>query len=179
MCKNRLEMSEKMLRKGNVYWITGLSGAGKTTIGKLLYEKIVSKNPIVFVDGDQLREIYGDGLGYNLEDRQKMAMRNARLCAMLSEQGLDVVCCTISMFHSVRRWNRENILNYKEIYLKVPTEVLMQRDQKNLYSSAESKDVMGIDLFFEEPTTSDVIINNSGELTPIEVLNHIVKKLSI
>ena len=47
-------------------------------------------------------------------------MRNARLCRLLAGQGFDVVCATISLFHEVQRWNRENIPNYREIYLRVP-----------------------------------------------------------
>ena len=96
-----------------VYWITGLSGAGKTTIGKKLYERLKEKNcNIVFLDGDILREVFGGDLGYSREERVKCAMRYARLCKMLVEQGLDVICCTISMFDSVREWNRKNIKGY-------------------------------------------------------------------
>ncbi len=54
---------------GMVYWITGLSGAGKTTIGKLLYEKIEENNPnTVFLDGDILRKVFGDDLGYSRKE---------------------------------------------------------------------------------------------------------------
>ena len=103
-----------------VYWITGLSGAGKTTIGKLFYEKLKTEHPnTVFLDGDMLRKVFGDDLGYTREERIKCAMRYSRLCAMLQEQGMHVVCCTISMFDCVRDWNRENINNYREIYIKV------------------------------------------------------------
>ena len=91
-----------------VYWITGLAGAGKTTIGKLLYEKIREKESnTVFLDGDILREVFGNDLGYSKEDRRKCAMRYSRLCAMLQRQGMNVICCTISMLDSVRDWNRE------------------------------------------------------------------------
>ena len=61
---------------GIVYWITGLSGAGKTTIGKLLYAKLKAKHGnTIFLDGDMLRKAFGDDLGYSEEDRRKCAMR--------------------------------------------------------------------------------------------------------
>ena len=97
---------------GTVYWITGLSGAGKTTIGSIFYEEL-KKNYIntVFLDGDTLRKVFGEDLGYTEKDRKKCAMRYARLCALLASQGIYVVCCTIFMYDSIREWNREN--NYQ------------------------------------------------------------------
>ena len=122
---------------GKVYWITGLSGAGKTTIGKIVYEELKKKYPnTVFLDGDTLREVFGGVFGYEEEDRRRCAMCYARLCAMLEKQDINVVCCTISMFHSVREWNREHIHNYREIYVKVSMEELVRRNQKGLYSAS-------------------------------------------
>ena len=118
-----------------VYWITGLSGAGKTTIGKIFYEKLRKKRPnTVFLDGDAMRKVFGDDLGYAREERIKCAMRYARLCDMLQKQEMNVVCCTISMFDCVRDWNREHIKGYREIFVKASMETLFQRDQKGLYS---------------------------------------------
>ncbi len=157
---------------GTVYWITGLSGAGKTTIGKLLYEKIRAKHPnTVFLDGDILRKVFGDDLGYSKEDRRKCAMRYSRLCAMLQEQNMNVICCTISMFDSVREWNREHIHSYKEIYVKVSMDTLQKRNQKGLYSGIteeRQKEVVGIHMDIEEPRCPDLILENDGEITPEE-----------
>lgn len=162
-------MTKGVRRMGTVYWITGLSGAGKTTIGKLLYEKIKEKNPnTVFLDGDTLRKVFGDDLGYSREERRKCAMRYSRLCAMLQEQEMNVICCTISMFDSVREWNRENIQNYKEIYVKASMDTLKKRDQKGLYSGMteeKQKEVVGIHLDIEEPKYPDLILENDGERT--------------
>ena len=79
-----------------VYWITGLSGAGKTTIGKIFFNKLKKNDPAtVFLDGDTLRQVFGDDLGYSETDRRKCAMRYSRLCKFLSEQGITIVICTI------------------------------------------------------------------------------------
>lgn len=154
---------------GTVYWITGLAGAGKTTIGKLLYEKIKRTEPnTVFLDGDTLREVFGNDLGYSKEDRWKCAMRYSKLCAMLQEQGMNVICCTISMFDSVREWNRQNISDYKEIYVKVSGDTLRARDQKGLYSGTteeKQREVVGIHMEIEEPKCPDLILlNDKGSI---------------
>ena len=170
--------------KGTVYWITGLSGAGKTTIGGMLYKELRDREKnVVFLDGDILREVYQD-TGYSITDRKKLAFQNGRLCRMLSDQGIDVVICVIAMFNECREWNRQNIENYKEIYLYVDMEELIKRDQKQLYSKALKKEVsnvMGIDIEFEEPQNPDIYVNNSGgkEGTPEEVLAKIVDELGI
>lgn len=151
-----------------VYWLTGLSGAGKTTIGRLWYEKLKADGkPAVLLDGDELRQVFGDDLGFTEIDRRKSAMRNARLCALLAMQGITVICCTISMFDSVREWNRSNIPDYFEVYIKVSLETLRRRDQKCLYSQAQA-DVAGIHVQVEEPKNPDLILENDGDRTPEE-----------
>ena len=115
------------MEKGTLYLFTGLSGAGKTTVGKLLYEKIRAEKPnVFFLDSDAGRVVFNDKCGYSREERLEGAYRNARVCKMLADQGIDVVCCTISMFDGVREWNREHIPGYCEIYLDVPMDVLRE-----------------------------------------------------
>jgi len=141
----------------SAYWITGLSGAGKTTIGRLWYEKLKKRGvPAVFLDGDELRQVFGDDLGFTETDRRKSAMRNARLCALLAKQGFTVVCCTISMFDSVRDWNRENIPGYFEVYIKASMDTLRRRDQKGLYSQCE-RDVAGIHVQVECQRQAEIV----------------------
>ena len=167
---------------GTTYWITGLSGAGKTTVGKCLYEYISkNKDNIILLDGDILREVYQDH-NYDDEGRIKLTYRNGRLCRMLNEQGIDVIICCIAMYDECRAWNRDNITNYKEIYLNVPIEELINRDQKSLYSRAlknEVDNVMGINMDYEAPKNPDIEINNSGENTPQKTLERIIRKLGI
>lgn len=160
-----------------LYWITGLSGSGKTTIGTLLYDYMKVKKSVVLLDGDTLREVFGGDLGYTAEDRLKSAMRNARLCRLLTSQGIDVVCCTISMFNGVRDWNRQNIEGYTEIYIEVPQSILLERNQKQLYTLG--KDVVGMDVLAQLPTTPDIKLVNDGRMSPDEMLNNLIKELEI
>ena len=168
--------------KGTLYWITGLSGAGKTTTGKLLYNYLKSKkNNVVILDGDRIRVIR-DCQDYSLEMRKKTTYLDSLLFKELTDQGIDVIACTISMFDDCRAWNRENFENYREIYLKVPIEELIKRDQKHLYSRAlrhEINNVMGIDQKFEEPKTPDLIIENYGDNSAEESVQKIIKKFNL
>lgn len=166
------------VKKGTVYWVTGLAGAGKTTIGGMLYHWLRRKSDaVVFLDGDRMRDVFGANQEYDLKQRNMLAMQYARLCKMLCDQGITVVCATISMFHDVRKWNRENIGFYREIYLKVPLSVLAERDQKGLYSRlmrGEAANVMGVDIEFEEPVSPDLTIHNDGKESPGEILGRIL-----
>ena len=160
-----------------VYWLTGLSGAGKTTIGRLWYEKLkAAGETVVFLDGDELRQVFGDDLGFTEADRRKSAMRNARLCTLLAKQEITVVCCTISMFDSVREWNRENIPGYFEVYVKASMETLRRRDQKGLYSR-EEQDVAGVHFQVEEPKASDLVLENDGQRAPAEQVELLVQSI--
>src|SRR5580700_9784200 len=87
-----------------VFWITGLSGAGKTTLARELCNRLRDAgHPVFFLDGDALRSAIAEDLGHSAGDRRRSAMRNARLCRLLAEQGAYVVCATISLFHEVQR----------------------------------------------------------------------------
>ena len=162
---------------GTLYWITGLSGAGKTTISRELYKILKKKKPnVILLDGDELRKIFGVRGAYSAEERLNLGFQYARLCEFLTGQNMDVVCGTLAMFHACRQWNRENIIQYREIYLKVPMEVLRKRDPKKIYSRAEKgelENVVGIDIPFEEPQNPDMIINNDGGQSPDIVARNI------
>ena len=100
-----------------VVWIIGLSGAGKTTLAEKVVEKISScKTNVVLIDGDMIRDVFGNDLGHTLEDRRQNADRICRLCRFLDNQGIHVVCAILSLFPESRLWNRENIKNYYENY---------------------------------------------------------------
>lgn len=149
--------------KGTLYWITGLSGAGKTTIGNRVYYKMKSRNDnTIILDGDILKKIAGKDLGYRREERLERAYRYSALCKLLTDQGINVIICTIAMFDEVREWNRRNIENYVEVFLDVDLEVLKARDKKGLYSK-KKENIAGLDVQIEYPKTPDIVIKNDGK----------------
>ncbi len=168
---------------GPVYWVTGLAGAGKTTLARRLFTALRERGqPAVLLDGDTLREVYGDSPGHHLEGRRVTAWRHAHMCHMLSSQGLPVVIATISMFREIQRWNRANMPGYREIYLDVPLPVLTQRDQKGLYSGALAgrvQNVLGVDLTPEPPEAPDVRLLNDGSLTVDGLLQRALEALGL
>lgn len=157
-----------------VIWLIGLAGAGKTTIGRALYEQIKSlDSATVFLDGDQVREIMGRDLGHSLEQRRQNGLRVTRLCAYLDRQGINVVCAILSLFEEQQRWNRENYSDYFEVFIDVPMEVLAARDQKGLYSGAKAgriSDVAGFDIPFMPPANPDMIVRNDREVGQINTV---------
>ena len=165
--------------KGTLYWITGLSGAGKTTIGNALYYELKKKQDnLIILDGDILKNLVGNSLGYSQSDRKKRAYYYSNLCKTLTDQGISVIICTIAMYDEVRDWNRANIEKYVEIFLNVNKDILMKRDRKGLYSGQSAgkiENVAGMDQDVEFPKNPDIIIENDGTITVSDCVNKIME----
>lgn len=161
-----------------LYWITGLSGAGKTTIGKALYEKLKERSQsVVFLDGDKLREIFGSLHGHSIAERKLLAQCYSNLCRMLTEQGMDVVCATMSLFCEVHDYNRQNIPNYLEIFVECDMQELIRRDQKGIYSKAlngELDDVIGVNAPYDRPASCDLVIDNTEKKNLGKIIRKII-----
>ena len=150
---------------GRVIWITGLSGAGKTTLARALLPLL--PQPRLLLDGDALREALALlGGGYERADRLKLALTYARLCLLAAGQGQQVVCATISLFHEVHQWNRENLPGYFEVFLDFPPESLLARDYKNVYQEGDET-VMGRGMPPECPLAPDLRLFDPN-LSPAE-----------
>ncbi len=152
-----------------VTWMIGLSRAGKTTLSKLLYEKIkLQFDNVVLLDGDIIRDLFGNDVDHSIEGRRKNAERLSHLSKFLSDQNIHVIAAVLSIFPEWQKWNRENIIDYQEVYISASIETLQKRDLNNLYSQAKAgkiKNVVGIDIPFPEPKNADLIIENNKEIS--------------
>jgi adenylylsulfate kinase len=143
-----------------VVWITGISGAGKTVTARALVAELRALgHPVVHLDGDEVREIVGDNLGHSEPERIQNAFRLSRFCRFLHDQGLVVVCSTMSLYPEIWEWNRAHIKNYFEVFLKVSLETARLRDPKGHYG--KGKDVVGVTLSLHEPKNPHLVL--SGE----------------
>ena len=167
-----------------VIWIIGMSASGKTTLGKAMYKIVKEKHAnTVFLDGDIFRELMGNDLGHSMEDRRKNADRLSRFCQWFANEHINVVCAILSLFHDSQRWNKENIPGYREVYIKVPFDKLVERETKGLYKEAlagRKKSVVGVDIDFPPPYAPDVVVDNSEDRTEFETLaREVLLKLGI
>jgi len=165
-----------------IIWLIGMSGTGKTTIGRELWQNLRDEShPTVFLDGDILRDVWGDSLGYTVEARAKNAHRISHLCRMLDVQGFNVVACVLSIFPEWLNWNREHFSNYFEVFIDTPLEVLETLDDKGLYAKArrgELSNVVGIDIPFPVPACPDLAIDNTRrDRSPSQLADEIFRHI--
>lgn len=162
-----------MNSEGLVIWITGLSGSGKTTLSQHVISQLRERDfSAIFLDGDELREVLGASMSepnsHGRGARLLLAKRYSLLSQMLSSQGHTVIVATVSLFREVHEWNRQNIPNYFEVYLRVPLDELRRRDPKGLYRDFDDgkiENVAGLDLEVDEPERPDWVVDFDPEAT--------------
>jgi len=150
-----------------VIWIIGLSASGKSTLAeKVVFRLRESGRKVAFLDGDDIRQLFGNDVDYSVAGRYRNAQRLSQLTAFLSGQGIDVVAAVLSIFPEWQQWNRANIPGYFEVYVKVSMETLRRREVKGIYSLAyagEMENVVGVDIDFPEPTNAHLVIDNEAD----------------
>jgi bifunctional enzyme CysN/CysC len=174
-----MEVDFELAKKGAVLWITGMSGAGKTTIGKIVTETLMGTGSHVFwLDGDDMRKTLGNKWGYTTQERIELAHVYSRMAHKMAENGIIVICSVVALFDEVREWNRKNIQNYTEVFLRVPVSVLAERDTKGHYEKFLGKDDPESVILstYKMPRSPDVVIDNFGVMRANEAAHYILEK---
>ncbi len=158
-------------RKGFTLWFTGLSGAGKTTLARVVDQELRTRGVSVEVlDGDEIRTNLSKGLGFSKEDRDTNIRRIGFVCRLLSRNGVAAISAAISPYREVRDEVRRMIEGdgaaFIEVFVKCPIEVLAERDVKGLYKKAlagELTSFTGVSDPYEEPIAPEVLIESNRE----------------
>jgi adenylyl-sulfate kinase len=159
------------MQKGFTLWMTGLSGAGKTTLTTQLIGELRKRGlSIEVLDGDEVRTNLSKGLGFSKEDRDTNIRRIGYVSRLLSRNGVGVITAAISPYRAIRDEVRRSIEGdgalFIEVYVKCPIEVLAERDVKGLYKKAlagEIKEFTGVSDPYEEPLAPEVVVSTDEE----------------
>ncbi len=165
-----------------IIWLIGLSGSGKSTLGHALYECLKPQTRhLVYLDGDDFREIFCNDVDHTIEGRRKNAERISHFCRVLDQQGIHVVASVLSIFPEWQKWNRDTFSSYFEIFLDIPMNILEARDTKGLYEGARTgriPNVVGIDIPFPTPARPDLTIDHIIQTKGVDIsLKEIFKNL--
>ena len=154
--------------EGRVIWLTGLSGAGKSTIADALERRLYDEGISSYVlDGDNLRTGLNRDLGFGEADRVENIRRTSEVAKLMADAGLVVIVAFIAPFRSEREMARSLLVNHRfsEVYVDVPLEVAEARDPKGLYKKARRGDLpnfTGIDSPYEAPESADLRLDTGS-----------------
>jgi adenylylsulfate kinase len=168
-------------QQGATIWLTGLSGAGKSTICKFLEAELRSRAyQVEVLDGDMVRQNLSKGLTFSKEDRDENIRRIGFVAHLLTRNNTIVLVAAISPYQAARAEVKARIGDFIEVYVNASLAVCEQRDVKGLYKRAragEIKHFTGIDDLYESPLAPDVECQTDRE-TIAESVDKILSKLA-
>jgi bifunctional enzyme CysN/CysC len=169
-------------QKGRIVWLTGLSGAGKSTIANLVDRRLHALGRHTYLlDGDNVRHGLNRDLGFTEEDRVENIRRVAEVARLMADAGLIVITAFISPFRAERRVARELMPQgeFIEVFVDAPLEVAEARDVKGLYAKARAgqlKNFTGIDSPYEPPEQAEIVIDTTT-MSAVEAAEVIVQRI--
>jgi adenylylsulfate kinase len=168
-----------MTEGGVTVWLTGLPGAGKTTIARRLERVLRDRGlKVEVLDGDIIRTNLSKGLGYSKEDRDTNIRRIGFVCKLLARNGVVAIVAAVSPYRAARDEVRADNGDFVEVYLKCSLEVLQERDPKGLYARAlrgEIPNFTGVSDPYEEPLRPEVVLETGNETEDESLAKVLVK----
>jgi bifunctional enzyme CysN/CysC len=170
--------------KGAILWLTGLSGAGKSTVATELERELFAMGLHTYIlDGDNIRHGLSANLGFSPEDRTENIRRVAEVARLLMDAGVLVITAFISPYRDDRRLARSlvNEGEFVEVYVNAPLEVCEQRDPKGLYKKARAGQIAnftGVSAPYEPPDQPELVVHTDKQ-TPAECVAHIIDFLKL
>jgi adenylylsulfate kinase len=169
--------------KGHVIWLTGISGAGKTTLANSL-QKHLEKYclQVELLDGDKVREFFENDLGYKRADRIQNIRRITFAAKLLADHGVVAIVANIAPYYEVRDFIRKKLPRYCQIYVKASIEVVALRDVKGLYKDFNCRqmtDLIGLDDLYEIPRLPNLVVDTDKETIECsfqKILDYLLKK---
>jgi len=162
-----------MKHQGFTLWLTGMSGAGKSTVSDMLMDRFRAAGARVeLLDGDVVRTNLSQGLGFSREDRDTNVRRIGFVAELLSRNGVIAVVAAISPYRATREEVKAKIASFVEVFVDCPLEVLAARDVKGLYKKAlagEFGNFTGISDPYEAPLNPDVVVRSDRETVEVSV----------
>tara|TARA_B110000971_G_scaffold138330_1_gene141465 strand:- start:531 stop:1052 length:522 start_codon:yes stop_codon:yes gene_type:complete len=163
-------------KKGILFWVTGLSGAGKTSISNKIYQRIKGTyGKTFYINGDEMRKIF-DLKSYDNSDRKKGGIKYSKLFKKITDQNINVLFAGMALFDDVRKWNRINVKNYLEIYIKTSLKNIIKKKYTKIYKKKTK--LVGIDIRPEFPKKPDIIINNNFNKSIENLSNELILKIN-
>jgi adenylylsulfate kinase len=160
----------QLAESGFILWLTGMSGAGKTTLAQALREQLAPLRPVEVLDGDEVRTYLSRGLGFSREDREENVRRIGYVARLLARQRVAVLTAAISPYRSsrdeVRRLAAQDSIPFIEVYAQASLDSLVRRDVKGLYKKALAGEIphfTGISDPYEAPEAPDVVVHTNLE----------------
>lgn len=155
------------VNEGFTLWLTGLSGAGKTTIALQLEQELLRRNlRVERLDGDTVRQGLTRDLGFSKEDRDKNIERVTFVAKLLSRNGVAVIASFISPYRAHREQVRQETTNFIEVFVDAPLQTCIERDVKGMYAKAlagEIQNFTGINDPYEPPENAEIVLHTHQE----------------
>ena len=164
------------MKKHWLFWITGLSGSGKTKLAKKIKKKIEEEyGPTIELSGDELRKYFSLNK-YDEKSRRNYAKKYGNFCNFLTKKGFNVIFSTVSLFHDVQISNRKTINNYIEIFVKSNINLLIKKRKKFFYRKKNFQ-IVGKNIKAEYPKNPDIIIFNDFSKPINEIKEELLRKI--